>query len=449
MSTIAPEQPPPGSGGDAGNDLQAWLVRLEQNHPVEIDLGLDRIARVASLMALPRPATRIVTVAGTNGKGSCVRTLEQLLAGAGLRVGTYTSPHLLRYNERIRIQGVEAADGDICRAFAAIEAARGDISLTYFEVGTLAALMLMAEAGLDVAVLEVGLGGRFDAVNLIDADIAVITAIDIDHSHWLGSTREQIALEKAGIARPGGTVVVVDEEPPVTLVDRLQKLGCTALYLQRDFRYWYGRYRYGGECEGRSDGDRFGAELAGADGAGFVDLPRPRLPLPSVVAALQVAVLLGADLQPAAVAGLCESLTLPGRFQHETFEGRRVILDVAHNPAAAAYLCSRLRQRGEQPTAVVAALMGDKDAAGFVAALAPLAAHWYLGDLPDNPRALGAEQLEGLVYTGGQQASRHGDIREAFSAAVAATPVGGVVVVCGSFFTVAAISEMAGFQSRG
>src|SRR5690606_37423259 len=152
--------------------LNQWLDRLEKNHPVEIDLGLDRIAEVARRLNLPRPARRVVTVAGTNGKGSCVRTLEHILLASGLSAGTYTSPHLLRYNERIRIGGEEAADSDICRAFAAIDSARGEVSLTYFEVGTLAALQLMAAADLDVAILEVGLGGRFDAVNLIDADIA-------------------------------------------------------------------------------------------------------------------------------------------------------------------------------------------------------------------------------------------------------------------------------------
>src|SRR5690606_27094701 len=183
--------------------LDDWLARLEKNHPVEIDLGLERIAEVARRLALPKPAGKVVTVAGTNGKGSCVRTLEQLLLAAGLRVGAYSSPHLIRYNERIRIQGVEVDDAALCRAFALIDSARGEVSLTYFEVGTLAALLLMAEADLDVAAREVGLGGRFDAVNLVAADIAVLAAIDIDHSHWLGTTREQIALEKAGIARPG------------------------------------------------------------------------------------------------------------------------------------------------------------------------------------------------------------------------------------------------------
>ncbi len=417
---------------EQSSDLRAWLEKLERNHPVEIDLGLDRIARVAEAMALPPPARQVVTVAGTNGKGSCVRTLEQLLLAANRRVGAYTSPHLLRYNERIRLQGLEASDGAICRAFEAIEAARGDISLTYFEVGTLAALMLMAEADLDVAVLEVGLGGRFDAVNLIDADIAVITPIDIDHSHWLGSTREQIALEKAGIARPGSLVVVADEQPPVTLVDRLQKLGCDARYIQRDFHYY-------------SHDDRFTVELADTrDGAGYHDLPKPALPLPSVAAALQVAALLGIDLAPRVVAELCRALALPGRYQQGLFQGRRILLDVAHNPAAGAYLRDRLRQQGEDAVSLVVAMMGDKDVEGFVSALAPVAGHWYLGDLPDNPRALAAEQLARLVYTGGQSASCHGEIRQAFSAAVEQAPPGGLVVVCGSFYTVAAVLDMTG-----
>lgn len=442
MSNRDPDRPPPASGLEAGSDLQAWLSRLERNHPVEIDLGLDRIASVARAMALPRPAARVVTVAGTNGKGSCVRTLEQLSLAAGWRVGTYTSPHLLRYSERIRIQGVEASDDALCRAFAAIDEARGDISLTYFEVGTLAALMLLAEADLDVAILEVGLGGRYDAVNLVDADIAVITPIDIDHSHWLGSSRDQIALEKAGIARPGGTVVVADEDPPATLVNHLQKLGCTTLYLQRDFRYCQVET---GEIEGEV---HFGLELAGSAGPGLI-LPRPGLPLPSVVAALQVADLLGVTLSQSELAAVCRDLELAGRYQPEVFEGRRVILDVAHNPAAAAYLCQRLREKGERPSALVAALMGDKDAAGFVAAMSEIAAPWYVGNLPDNPRALGAERLAELVYTGGRQAYCCPDIREAFSKAVAAAPEGGLVVVCGSFFTVAAISEMIGVQLRG
>ncbi|MFA5493853.1 MAG: bifunctional tetrahydrofolate synthase/dihydrofolate synthase [Porticoccaceae bacterium] len=435
MSTPPSDSPlSPADGEPPGPDLQAWLAHLEKNHPVEIELGLDRIAEVARRMALRPPAGKVVTVAGTNGKGSCVRTLEQLLLAAGLRVGAYSSPHLIRYNERIRIQGVEVDDAALCRAFALIDSARGEVSLTYFEVGTLAALLLMAEADLDVAVLEVGLGGRFDAVNLVAADIAVITAIDIDHSHWLGTTREQIALEKAGIARPGAEVVVADENPPQTLVDHLDRLGCQARYLGRDFSY----HREQGAMSVVLGGARGDAALA------LAGLPLPALPLPSVVAAFQVAALLGVALEPAFIAPLCAALALPGRFQRVDYLGRRVILDVAHNPAAADYLCARLRAAGEKRAAVVAAIMADKDAEGFVTALQPVASHWYLGELATAPRALPAERLAAVVYTCGQRGSCPGDIGEAFAAAVGATPPGGLVVVCGSFLTVAAIIEFMG-----
>ena len=431
MST-APSDPAPPSAGGHCRGLDEWLALLEKNHPVEIDLGLERIAEVARRLALPRPARRVVTVAGTNGKGSCVRTLEQLLLAQGQRVGAYSSPHLLRYNERIRIQGLEVDDAALCRVFALIDSARGEVSLTYFEVGTLAALLLMAEADLDVAVLEVGLGGRFDAVNLVDPDIAVITAIDIDHRQWLGDTREQIALEKAGIARPGGTVVVADPDPPRSLEGKLLELGGRHLFLGRDYRY-------------RLGGGLLGMELVGAEEGGppvvVDDLPQPVLPLPSVLAALQVGLLLGLDLERQRVADLCRALALPGRFEQRLFRGRRVVLDVAHNPAAAAYLRDRLAAQGEGDLALVAAIMADKDAAGFVAALAPVTGHWYLGNLANLPRALAAEQLAGLVYTGGQHGTVHGDIRAAFAAALDATPPGGLVVVCGSFFTVAAITE--------
>jgi len=421
--------------------LNQWLDRLEKNHPVEIDLGLDRIAEVARRLNLPRPARRVVTVAGTNGKGSCVRTLEHILLASGLSVGTYTSPHLLRYNERIRIGGEEAADSDICRAFAAIDSARGEVSLTYFEVGTLAALQLMAAADLDVAILEVGLGGRFDAVNLIDADIAVITPIDIDHASWLGDTRELIAVEKAGIARAGGLVIVADEQPPASLRKNLAAMGCRTLYIHSDFRI---------QREGESNiilqlaSSASGSASAEPQHTLFPSLPLPGLPLPSVAAAIQAAVLLGVALDGDMLARTCQEVTLPGRFQQQRFRGRRVVLDVAHNPAAAALLCEKLQNLGENSVALVAAIMADKDVAGFVAALAPVARCWYTGDLIALPRALAAQQLAAVVYTGGQRALTAGRIEEAFEAALDATAEGGLVVVCGSFFTVAAIMRFMG-----
>ena len=215
--------------------LSDWLDRLQSQHPVEIDLGLERVAQVAGRLDLLRPEAKTFTVAGTNGKGSVVEVLSSLLAASGLTVGAYTSPHLLRFNERIRISGNEASDRDIVRAFEAIEDARRNVSLTYFEVATLAAMWLFREQGVDAQVLEVGLGGRLDAVNIVDADVAVVTSIGMDHTDWLGDDRGQIAIEKAGIARPARPCVVADLDPPDTLARRLAELGAQSSLLGRDW----------------------------------------------------------------------------------------------------------------------------------------------------------------------------------------------------------------------
>ncbi|MET0947222.1 MAG: Mur ligase family protein, partial [Pseudomonas sp.] len=209
----------PGSLGD-------WLAYLEQLHPSAIDMGLERSQQVARQLGLTRPAPKVITVTGTNGKGSTCAFLAALLQAQGLKVGVYSSPHLLRYNERVQVQGVEATDVELCDAFAAVEAARGDVTLTYFEMGTLAAFWLFERAGLDVAVLEVGLGGRLDAVNLIDADLALVTSIGIDHADWLGDTRESVAFEKAGIFREGRPALCGDLDPPAPLLAQAAALNC-------------------------------------------------------------------------------------------------------------------------------------------------------------------------------------------------------------------------------
>ena len=223
------------ASGVSGMDLQQWLAYIERQHPRTIELGLERVREVATRLGLERPAAQVVSVAGTNGKGSTVAFIEAIARAGGWKVGAYTSPHLLRYNERVRIDGREASDEALAGAFAAVEAARGSTPLTYFEFGTLAALWLFQRAGLDLAVLEVGLGGRLDAVNLVDADVAVITTVDIDHTDWLGSDRESIGAEKAGIARPWKPLVLGEVDSPSSVLRHAYAIGANALRLGSDF----------------------------------------------------------------------------------------------------------------------------------------------------------------------------------------------------------------------
>ena len=286
-------------------DLAAWLARLESLHPSAIELGLERVAAVAQRMALLPVAARVVTVAGTNGKGSTIAVLDAILRSGGVRTGCYTSPHLQRYNERVRIDGTEATDRQLVDAFQAVEWARDGTSLTYFEFGTLAALKLFQDAGVDCLLLEVGLGGRLDAVNIVDADLAVITSIALDHQDWLGDTREQIALEKAGILRPGCTAVCADPDPPASLLRQFAQLGCELHLLGREFEPL--------PDSGGLRGD-------------------------NVAAALTSAALLGIDVEALDLQRLLQQLGLEGRVQRARVGGVTVWLDVAHNPAAAANL---------------------------------------------------------------------------------------------------------------
>lgn len=409
--------------------LDQWLELLEKRHPVKIDLRLERVANVAARLECLRPAPLVITVAGTNGKGSCVAMLERLLLESGRRVGCFTSPHLLAFNERIRIQGVAADDKAICRAFSLIEAARGEISLTYFEFNTLAALILMLEAEVYVAVLEVGLGGRLDAVNIVDADVAVITSIDIDHTHWLGSERSQIALEKAGIARPARPLVCAEPEPPTVLVEHLASQGVPTLYLGEDFAVIPGLT--GAQVTLRLQ-DAGGAQLY------YREVPRPLIPLYSAVAAVQALLAVGIVPAAAGITNAFAELRLAGRFQWIRRGEKLVIIDVAHNPAAARYLHARLRELDARRILVVAAMMADKDVAGFVAALHPLAHRWYLGSLPGNSRAMDADRLAMMVYNAGGQAGTFATVVDALKAALAEARATDVIVVCGSFITAAA-----------
>jgi len=405
--------------------LDDWLSWMEAHHPRQIELGLDRLKAVAARLPL-RIDKPVITIAGTNGKGSCVAFLEAVLTETGYRVGAYSSPHLLRYNERVRIDGAPVDDAALCAAFAAVERALGDVSLTYFEFGTLAALWLFQRAPLDVLVLEVGLGGRLDAVNLLDADVAVLTTIDLDHQDWLGNDREAIGREKAGIFRPGRPAVCIDPDPPRSVIDCARACGAAWLPLGEAFSLTRTENRWSWHGDGLPYP------------AWYLDMPLPQLPLPSAAAALAALHCLPLALDQAAVRRALARARLPGRFQRFERGGIEIILDVAHNPQAACYLARNLAGLPPRRTHALFALMADKDLDGVIRPLREHIGQWWLGDLPGNARALPAQALEQHLRTLDIDAVRRGaTVAETFEAALAALAPGDRLVVFGSFFTVA------------
>ncbi|MFD1216113.1 bifunctional tetrahydrofolate synthase/dihydrofolate synthase [Microbulbifer celer] len=417
-------------------DLQSWLTRLEQLHPTEIELGLERVSAVARRLDADTPARRVVTVAGTNGKGSCVRTMEALLCSSGHTVGAYSSPHLLRFNERIRIDGEEVGDEDLITAFEAVEQARGETSLTYFEFTTLAAFWLFKRAEVEFALLEVGLGGRLDAVNLVDADIAVITSVAVDHEAWLGNDREVIGAEKAGILRRGKTFVCADAHPPASVVDAARELGCESYFIGHQFEIGDHRFRLQGE-----------PELT-------IGVPQVQLPPASVAAALTALSLAGALPGADEVCRVLETLQMPGRCQRLDWLGRELVLDVGHNPAAATYLAEWLAQRPVSGcTLALVAVMADKDVPGLVAPLKHEIDHWFPALLPDNPRAADAAQLlRGLSEAGVPEAQVDRQcmpVAERLQSLIEVLQAGDRLLVFGSFFTVAEVLQLTREQHDG
>jgi len=403
--------------------LAEWLAFIERQHPEPIALGLDRVAdvlqRIEANMDCP-----IITVGGTNGKGSTCAMLESILQAGGYRTGLYTSPHLLRYNERVRIAGSETEDAALCDAFAAVESARAKVPLTYFEFATLAALFLFSRAKLDAAVLEVGLGGRLDAVNAVEADCAVLTSIGVDHVEFLGNTREAIGREKAGIFRRGRPAVVADPDPPRSVLSADAQL----LLIGRDFGYvnqgtqwsWWGS---SGKRSGLAHPALRGAmQLRNASAALMaLDCLRERLPL-----AMQ-------DVRR----GLAE-VALPGRFQ--MLPGRpQVVLDVAHNPEAAAVLAANLGDSGyARQTIAVFGMLRDKDIAGVVRVMASRITRWHLATL-GGPRGAEAGFLEKILIQEKIQAPvhAHANVGAALAAAKSEAGESDKIVVFGSFLTVA------------
>lgn len=413
------------------NTLAEWLAWQETLHPQAIDLGLERPGRVLERLALERPFP-VFTVAGTNGKGSTVALLDAILRAAGYRVGAYSSPHLFRYNERIRIDGTEVSDEALCEAFARVDEARGETSLTYFEFGTLAAFDLFSGARLDAAVIEVGMGGRLDAANLWDADVAVVTALDVDHAAWLGPDRATIAREKAGIFRRGRPALCSDPNPPVTLREAADEIG-TPLYLPGEAYGW------------RADRDRW--HWWGLGGR-WEDLPLPALRGASqldnasgVLAALE---LLKGRL-PLTVAQIREGLRavrLPGRF--EVLPGPvTLIYDIGHNPHAARELARNLAALPlSGSTHLVLAMLADKEAEGVGRALKGDVDTWHLATLEGTRGRSAAALAEALRGAGIEGATLYRTVAEARGGALAAARPGDRVVVFGSFHTVAeALSE--------
>lgn len=416
--------------------LADWLARLDGLHPSTIELGLDRVRRVKDALGI-NPTFPLVIVGGTNGKGSTCAYLEAILGAAGYTTGLYTSPHLLRYNERVRIAGVEADDDDLITAFERIETARGDTSLTYFEFGTLGAMLQFIRADVDVAILEVGLGGRLDAVNAFDADVAIVTSVDLDHMDYLGDTREKIGFEKAGIYRAGRPAICADPEPPLSLLEHARHIGANLRCVDRDFSACRkdGHWTYRGPVMSRSD-----------------------LPLPAMTGACQLrnaaAAMAGlealADRLPVSDAAIRKGFStvqVPGRFQRIA-RSPDIILDVAHNPEAARALAATLR---EQPvcgrTLAVIGMLADKDAAGVFAALHNEIDAWWVCT-PASPRAQDAATLAAILRAHAMDApiSVQPDVRLALSQAQSAAHEDDRILVFGSFYTVAAVLDHAATQ---
>ncbi|MCC7486103.1 MAG: bifunctional tetrahydrofolate synthase/dihydrofolate synthase [Burkholderiales bacterium] len=412
--------------------MDAWLRRIESLHPAGIALGLDRVAAVRRAMRL-EPSFAVITVGGTNGKGSVCAMLESVLHAAGHRVGCYTSPHLARYNERVRIGLDEATDGELARAFAAVDAARGATALTYFEFGTLAALRLFVERGVDVAVLEVGLGGRLDAVNAFDADAAVVVSVDLDHMDYLGADREAIGHEKAGIFRPGRPAICADPAPPASLREHARRIGALWLGIGREFGY---------------EREAHGWRYRGPHGV------RGGLPYPALRGTVQLANAAAAitaldalkDRLPVAAGDLRTGLLkvdLRGRFQ--VLPGRpAVILDVAHNPHAARALSASLAgfARGGRTLAVFS-MLGDKDIAGVACALMRQVDHWYVAAI-EAPRGADADSIVRSLAAAGASAgavTRCESVAAAYARACDAASGNDRILAFGSFYTVAAVLD--------
>ncbi|NOQ15209.1 MAG: bifunctional tetrahydrofolate synthase/dihydrofolate synthase [Methyloprofundus sp.] len=410
------------------DSLKGWLDWQETLHPKSIDLGLERVAQVFSHLNPQGIKPITITVAGTNGKGSSIAFLEAIYRAQGLRVGAYTSPHIINYNERIKVDGAAVSDQLICASFERIEAVRDNISLSYFEFSTLAALDIFSRANIDIQLLEVGLGGRLDAVNIVDADATIITSISIDHTAWLGETREAIAYEKAGVFRNNIAAIIGDPKPPQSLIDHANKLAAPLARIGHEFSY----QKTANHWSWRNENSHFDA------------LPEPLLKgehqyrnASAVLAAIQTL----QDKIPVSEQAIKQGLrhvNLPGRFQL-IHSQPPILLDVSHNPQAAQALTEYLQAEFKQtPIHAIFTMMSDKDLSGVIKLMQPFIKHWYISPL-DNPRTSKEIDVQSAFKHCGieQVSSGFKDFISAFQAAkTGAHTDNGLVLVFGSFFLV-------------
>ena len=411
--------------------LADWLAHAEQQHPKTIELGLERVRAVAVRLGLSFDCP-VITVAGTNGKGSTCAMLESILRHAGYRTAVFTSPHLVRFEERLRVGGEAIEAAALLPHFEAVEAARAEIPLTYFELTTLAILHCMAAGRPDVAILEVGLGGRLDAVNIVDADCAVITSIDLDHMDYLGPDRESIGFEKAGILRAGRPAIVSDPVPPQSVIDHAREIGADLWRFGHDFNVSGDKQQWGWSGRGRRYSGlaypalRGANQLLNAAGAlAALEALRQRLPINAQAVRTGLAM-----------------VELPGRFQIVPGEPT-LVLDVAHNAHAVAALAENLDAMGFYPTThAVFGVMADKDLAPMLARIGPLIDRWYFTDLPTPRAASGADLLTRWSAQNTRKdaaGSLHPDPMAALQAAIDAADPADRIVVFGSFFTVGGV----------
>ena len=368
----------------AHKPLNEWLHYLESLHPSEIELGLARVSSVYELLGLSKLLPRVITVAGTNGKGSTVAMIEQIAIVHGQSVGAYTSPHLFQYNERVRLNGVVVSDVLLVNAFERIEKARGSVSLTYFEFGTLAALLIFAEAGLDLVVLEVGLGGRLDAVNIVDSDVAIVTSVDIDHIDWLGDDRDVIGFEKAGIARAEKPFLCGDPNIPSSVVEYIDKIGSIGYF--------------NGKAFGADDFAGYHYQSKRGETLSVAQTRSPILHRDNVSCAIQACALVMPGFDPQKTEKAAANTAVQGRQQwvpKRLCNDRRIVVDVGHNPHAARSLRSLLDAQSQQGGIYcLMAIMEDKDIDGIIDILSPKVNHWMVSGLPGVGRAASVSMIK-------------------------------------------------------